>query len=344
MAGPAAGPVLAAADVPRLGCPEVSVVEFAGEALSMTAPALRGYIEPLLATGDLAAIQLPTRALACWPYRFLPGPDADDTLRLFEQAAGRGTAVMLLAGFAHPRELEPGPAAKAAAWVRSTGAMICTTGTLAGTVNDDAATWAALWRAQVRMGMVPYAMTIQHVTGPAVQYRVPLAQAHQVFAAAYSSVAGLARTVRGPVMCDQHGTVCVDGIAQAGSQKMFALRYLQARDPRLAGQPFFAAYDPGAAWPGQLQPAPGTSFPGQARLSQTRRSPVPGAWHDAPDGRRRPAGPCGLPAPRLVRRNVRTGDGRAGLAGDAGHRRSGGRDRRCARPRRRPAARRPRRP
>ena len=103
-------------------------------------------------------------------------------------------------------------------------------------------------------------MTMQHVTGPAVQYRVPLARAHQIFAAAYSSVAGLARTARGPVMSDGHGTLCVDGIAQAGTQKMFVLRYLQARDPRLAGEPFFAAYDPEAAWPDQLQPAPGTPF------------------------------------------------------------------------------------
>lgn len=78
--------------------------------------------------------------------------------------------------------------------------MICTTGPLAGTVNDDPATWAGLWRAEVRAGMVPYVMAMQHVTGPAVQYRVPLARAHQIFAAAYSSVAGLARTVRGPVM------------------------------------------------------------------------------------------------------------------------------------------------
>jgi len=136
------GPALAPADVPRLagylsGHPEVSVAEFTGDALGITAPMLRGYVEPLLATGHLAAIQLPTRALACWPYRFWPGPDADDTLRLFEHAAGRGTTVMLIASYAHPRELEPGPASQAAARIRGTGAMICTSGPLAGTVNDD---------------------------------------------------------------------------------------------------------------------------------------------------------------------------------------------------------------
>jgi len=113
--------------------------------------------------------------------------------------------------------------------------------------------------------MVPCEMMMQHVTGPAVQYRVPLARAHRIFAAAYSGVAGLARTVRGLVIPDGHGILCVDGIAQAGVQKMFVLRYLQARDPHLAGKPFFAAYDPEAAWPGQLQPAAGTLFPRHLR-------------------------------------------------------------------------------
>lgn len=73
------GRVLAAAEVSGLAGyladhPEVSVAEFAGNPLCLTASALRGYAGPLLAAGNLAAIQLPTRALACWPYRFLYGP------------------------------------------------------------------------------------------------------------------------------------------------------------------------------------------------------------------------------------------------------------------------------
>ena len=36
---------------------------------------------------------------------------------------------------------------------------------------------------------------------------------------------------------------------------MFVLRFLQARDPRWVGRPFFAAYDPAATWFSQLVPA-----------------------------------------------------------------------------------------
>jgi hypothetical protein len=58
-------------------------------------------------------------------------------------------------------------------------------------------------------------------------------------------------------MRDEHGTVCIDGTARAGTQEIFVLRYIQARDPALIGKPFFAAFDPAAAWLTDLKPAPG---------------------------------------------------------------------------------------
>jgi L-lysine 2,3-aminomutase len=267
------GPAMAVADAGRLAGylgahPQVSIVEFTGaDALTLSAAALRSCIEPLLEIEQLASVRLGTAALARWPYRFLTDPDADDVLRLFEQVSTRGKSLTMMADFSHPRELEPGPAAGAAARIRSAGAVICTQAPLAGSVNDAAGTWAAMWRKQVRMGMVPYAMTIQRVTGPAAHFRVPLARAQQIFARAYGSVSGLCRTVKGPAMRDVHGTVCVDGTAQAGAQKMFVLRYLQARDPHLAGGPFFAAFDADAAWLTDLQPVPGAQFPTPAAAS-----------------------------------------------------------------------------
>jgi L-lysine 2,3-aminomutase len=138
--------------------PEVTSVQLTGgDPLIMGAAALRRYIEPLLAAGQLASIQIRTSALACWPHRFLTGPDADadDTLRLFEQVCAAGKTLTLLAGFCHPRELEPGPVGDAVRRIRRTGAVICTQAPMAGTVNDEASIWTAMWRTQVRMGMVP---------------------------------------------------------------------------------------------------------------------------------------------------------------------------------------------
>jgi L-lysine 2,3-aminomutase len=259
------GPAMSADGIPRLTAylaahPEVTSVQLTGgDPLMMGAAALRRHIEPLLAVEQLASIRISTSALACWPHRFLNGPDgdADDTLRLFGQVCAAGKNLTLMAGFCHPRELEPAAAGEAARRIRDTGALICTQAPVAGSVNDAASIWAVIWRTQVRMGMVPGTMNLNHVTGPGRHFTVPLARAHRIFTRAYADVTGLARTVRGPAMRGEHGTVCIDGTAVIGTQKVFVLRYIQARDPHLIGAPFFAAFDPDAAWLTDLKPAPG---------------------------------------------------------------------------------------
>jgi hypothetical protein len=55
------------------------------------------------------------------------------------------------------------------------------------------------------------------------------------------------------------GKVLVDGVTEVAGRRVFALRYVQARDPGLVGRPFFAGFDPRATWFDQLTPA----FPDQ---------------------------------------------------------------------------------
>jgi L-lysine 2,3-aminomutase len=120
------GPVMPAGDVPRLAGylaahPEVSVVEFAGaDPLTMNTSALRHFIEPLLAAEHLVSVRLRTAALACWPYRFTEGSDADELLRLFDQVSAGDKTLALIADLSHPRELEPDPAREAVRRIRST--------------------------------------------------------------------------------------------------------------------------------------------------------------------------------------------------------------------------------
>jgi len=151
--------------------------------------------------------------------------------------------------------------------------VIRTQAPLIGTVNDAASVWAAMWRTQVRTGMVPDTMVTEPITALSGTFMVPLARAHAIFAGAYSGVSGLARTVRGPVMPASPGTACVEGIADIGTQKVFVLRFTHAPDPDLIGRPFLAAFDPRAAWFTELKPAPGTRFPHQpnTEIPQPRR-------------------------------------------------------------------------
>ena len=119
-----------------------------------------------------------------------------------------------------------------------------------------------MWRAQYRMGMVPpHYMLVERDTGPQGYFAVPPARAAGIFLDAFASVSGLCRTVRGPSMSAAPGKICIDGVAEIAGHKVFVLHMIQARDPSLVGQPFFARYDPHAAWLTDLEPAFAPRFP-----------------------------------------------------------------------------------
>src|SRR6266571_6223219 len=244
--------------------PEVtSVLITGGDPMIMGASVLRRYLQPLLGAelGHIESIRIGTKSLAYWPQRFVSDPDADDTLRLFEEVAETGRTLAFMAHFSHPRELEPELAGKAVRRIRATGAVIRTQAPLIRSINDDAATWADMWRSQVRSGMIPYYMFVERDTGPQDYFAVPLARACDVYRDAYRSVSGLCRTVRGPSMSATPGKVCVDGVVEVAGEKVFALHLIQARDPELVGRPFFARFDPSAVWLSDLEPAFATRFP-----------------------------------------------------------------------------------
>jgi L-lysine 2,3-aminomutase len=244
--------------------PEVtSVLITGGDPMIMGEPVLRRYLEPLLdpRLDHLESIRIGTKSLSYWPQRFVTDPDADATLRLFGEVVDSGRALALMAHFSHPRELEPSVLAEAVRRIRGTGAVIRTQAPLIRSINDDPGTWRAMWRTQVRQGMIPYYMFVERDTGPQDYFAVPLARAYEIFRGAYQGVSGLGRTVRGPSMSATPGKVCVDGVTEVAGLRVFVLRMIQARDPRLVGTPFFARFDPAATWLTDLEPVFADRFP-----------------------------------------------------------------------------------
>ena len=242
--------------------PEItSVLITGGDAMIMGAPVLRRYIEPLIQLEQLESIRMGTKALAYWPQRFVTDPDADDTLRLFEEVCESGKNLAFQAHFSHHREIEPAIVGDAVRRIRNTGAVIRTQAPLIKTINDDPNVWATMWRKHHVMGMIPYYMFVERDTGPQDYFAVPLAHAYDVFQEAYSQVSGLCRTVRGPSMSADPGKVAVDGVTEINGTRVFVLHMIQARDPKLVGKPFFAHYDPAAVWLHDLKPAFAEKFP-----------------------------------------------------------------------------------
>nr|WP_246039742.1 lysine 2,3-aminomutase [Glycomyces buryatensis] len=245
--------------------PEVSsVLLTGGDPMIMGEPVLRRYIEPLLEMDHVESIRIGSKALAYWPQRFVTDPDAEATLRLFEEVVKSGRNLAFMAHFSHQKELESDLVHEAVRRINNTGAVIRTQAPLIRTINDDAEQWAGMWRTQHKMGMIPYYMFIERDTGPQEYFSVPLGRAWEIYRDAFSQVSGLCRTVRGPSMSATPGKVTVDGIVDINGEKVFALRMLQARDPEIVGRPFFAKFDENAVWVDDLKPAFADKFPFEA--------------------------------------------------------------------------------
>jgi len=238
--------------------PEVSNVLFTGgDPMIMRTSVLRRYIEPLLHPDleHITVIRIGTKAPAYWPYRFVTDADADDLLKLFEEVRQAGRHLALMAHYSHPRELSTPVAQAAVRRIQSAGAVVRCQAPLIRHVNDDADTWADLWRTEVRLGAIPYYMFVERDTGPKGYFEVPLARCYEIFQKAYRRVSGLERTVRGPSMSATPGKVVVDGVTEVAGEKVFNLRFVQAREPDWVRRPFYARYDENATWLDQLKPA-----------------------------------------------------------------------------------------
>ena len=238
--------------------PEVKDVLFTGgDPLFMRTKILRRYIEPLIKErpGNLTSIRIGTKVPAYWPYRFLTDNDADDLMRLFEQIVASGLHLSIMSHFSHHRELEIPVAQAAVKRILGTGAVVRCQAPIVRHINDDSKIWAKMWKIQVKIGAIPYYMFVERDTGPKNYFEIPLERTYRIFTKAYKKVSGLCRTVRGPSMSATPGKVMIDGIAEINGEKVFALKFIQARNPNWTNQIFFARFDKEACWLDDLKPA-----------------------------------------------------------------------------------------
>ncbi len=236
--------------------PEVSsVLVTGGDPMIMSPEVLRAYLEPILQVETVRSIRIGTKSLSYWPYAFTSDPAADGYLRLFSDIVASGRTLAFMAHFSHPVELETAAVEAAVQRILGTGAVIRCQAPLIRHVNDDAQVWARMWRTQVQLGTVPYYMFVERDTGPKRYFEVPLARALDVFRGAFQRVSGLARTVRGPSMSATPGKVEITGVTEIDGRRLFALQFLQARNPDWVRRPFFAEYDETATWLDDLVPA-----------------------------------------------------------------------------------------
>jgi hypothetical protein len=98
-------------------------------------------------------------------------------------------------------------------------------------------------------------MFVERDTGARHDFEVPLARAWEIYRGAMQRVSGLGRTARGPSMRTGPGKVAIQGISEIRGEKVFVLRFIQARNRDWVQRPLFARFDPQATWLDQLEPA-----------------------------------------------------------------------------------------
>jgi KamA family protein len=244
--------------------PEVTdLLVTGGDPMVMKSKQLKAYLEPLLHPdfSHIQTIRIGTKALTFWPHRFISDSDADELIELLHHLVLAGKHVAIMAHYNHWRELDSDIARAAIRRVRATGAEIRSQGPLLAHINDNPDDWAKLWTEQVKLGVIPYYMFIERDTGARRYFEVPLYRAWQIYREAMKGISGLGRTARGPSMSADPGKVEIQGVSEINGERVFVLRFIQARDPDLVQQPFFAQYDEQATWYDQLRPVQGQALP-----------------------------------------------------------------------------------
>ena len=228
-----------------------------GDPMVMSSAKLEAYIEPLLKPefDHIRNIRIGTKSISYWPYRYVTDKDSDDILRLFEKVMSSGKHLAIMGHFNHFVELSTPIVHKAIRRLRNVGVKIRTQSPLIKHINDSSDVWAAMWKDQVNLGLIPYYMFVERDTGSSEYFSIPLSKAFEIFRDAYTRVSGLCRTVRGPSMSAFPGKVVIEGITEINGEKVFVLNFLQARDSNWVRKPFFAKYDETSTWLEQLQPA-----------------------------------------------------------------------------------------
>jgi len=228
-----------------------------GDPMVMSAKRLEAYISPLLDADipNLKTIRIGSKSLAYWPYKYTTDKDSEAILKLFKRIVDKGIHLSFMAHFNHPTEMTTDVVKEAIKNILATGAQIRTQSPIMKHINDDPFIWEHMWKEQVKMGLIPYYMFIARDTSAQEYFAVTLEDALEIYNKAYKNVSGVVRTVRGPSMSAAPGKVQLLGINEINGEKVFMLKFLQARNTDWLEKPFCAKYDKNAIWLDDLKPA-----------------------------------------------------------------------------------------
>jgi L-lysine 2,3-aminomutase len=238
--------------------PEVSdVLITGGDGGYITYDRLKAYVTPFMEDKDLTHIRtlrIGSRVLTFHP-EFVLGENFKPILELLKTAVDSGIQVVWMSHFSTPRELlNPGTLA-AVKRLKNYGLTLKSQSPIMnhislycdekGVVDVDrsAQNWIDLGNVLAMLGIGFHSMYCARPTGEHHYFTASLANISKIFNKVYRSLASINRPSRYITMTSSSGKTSLMGTAEINGDKVFVLKFNEARNMEWMDTTYFAEYD-----------------------------------------------------------------------------------------------------
>ena len=228
-----------------------------GDAGYMPTSRLKAYLDPILEDPELMhikIIRIASRALTYEPNVVL-NTKYDATLKLFEKLIDHGVQVLWMGHFSTPKELLNIHTIAAIRRLRAHKVNIRSQSPMMnhislfmdenGMVDVDrsAQNWIDLGHVLMMLGMNFHSIYCARPTGEHGYFTAPLADMNKIFSKVYRSLPSIGRPSRYITMTSSAGKTSLLGTTEVNGEKVFVLKFNEARNMEWMDRVFLAKYD-----------------------------------------------------------------------------------------------------
>jgi len=228
-----------------------------GDAGLMPYNRLKEYLLPIVEDEELAhikTVRIGTRVLSYNPEMILK-EDYTRNLELFKHLIDNGIQVALMAHFSTPRELLNLPSVAATRRLKKYGLTLKSQSPIMNHISlfkDDqgrvdvdrsAQNWIDLGNIFAMLGIGFHSMYLARPTGEHHYFTVPVAEIDKVFSKIYRSLPSINRPSRYITQTSSAGKISIIGTTEVKGEKVFVLKFNEARNMEWMDEVFLAKYD-----------------------------------------------------------------------------------------------------
>lgn len=228
-----------------------------GDAGYLSADRFEEYITPIIedpALGHIKTIRLGTRVLTFNPELVIM-PSYNKMLSLIKRLYDNGIQLVFMSHFSTPRELMNPSTIAAIRRLKAHGATVKSQSPIMnhislfvddnGVVDVDrsAQNWIDLGNLLATLGVGFHSMYCARPTGEHHYFTQPLAKINEVFSKVYRSLSSINRPSRYITMTSSAGKISMLGTLELNGEKLFALKFNEARNMEWMDQVYLAKYD-----------------------------------------------------------------------------------------------------